>query len=199
MRSSRRPEPSRLRVWSLPWLLIGSINIAAACPAGSTKSPGFRVLSASAHDVNGTYLADARIDYCFSQDAIEAMKNGVPVTVIVEAEVLEKGTFWDRQVTRREARYRIQSHALSKRYLVRNLDTGAARTYRSFDAMVNGLGVVDRLPIVAHAQLDRHRHYEARIRARLDIESLPSPLRPLAYLSSVWHLGSDWYSWPISP
>ena len=31
----------------------------------------------------------------------------------------------------------------------------------------------------------------------VDIEALPAPLRPVAYLSSPWRLTSEWYEWPL--
>ena len=39
--------------------------------------------------------------------------------------------------------------------------------------------------------------YEGALRAWLDIEALPAPLRLLAYLSDDWPLTSEWYTWPL--
>jgi hypothetical protein len=39
--------------------------------------------------------------------------------------------------------------------------------------------------------------YEGALRARLDIEALPAPLRVFAYLSDDWRLTSEWYTWPL--
>ena len=40
--------------------------------------------------------------------------------------------------------------------------------------------------------------YQVKMRTFLDIESLPAPMRPLAYISSDWQLDSDWVSWPLT-
>jgi hypothetical protein len=37
------------------------------------------------------------------------------------------------------------------------------------------------------------------LKARLDIESLPTPLRALAYVSPEWYLSSRWYKLPLTP
>jgi hypothetical protein len=41
--------------------------------------------------------------------------------------------------------------------------------------------------------------YHLRMRADLDIESLPLPLQPLAYLGRGWKLTSGWSQWPLLP
>ena len=39
--------------------------------------------------------------------------------------------------------------------------------------------------------------YWVYLQIRLDIESLPVSLRPVAYLSPQWRLNSDWYLCPL--
>ena len=45
--------------------------------------------------------------------------------------------------------------------------------------------------------LIKDKIYIARIRAYLDIESLPPPMRPQAYFSSNWELTNEWYKWEL--
>ena len=40
-------------------------------------------------------------------------------------------------------------------------------------------------------------HDRVRVRAVLEIESLPTPLRLAAYFNPAWRLSSDWLSWPL--
>ena len=37
-----------------------------------------------------------------------------------------------------------------------------------------------------------------RLRGSLDIESLPTPVRLLAYFSSAWDMDSEWHQWGLS-
>jgi hypothetical protein len=53
------------------------------------------------------------------------------------------------------------------------------------------------LPLVGTTAIEPEKKYVVRVRARLDVEALPSPLRPLAYLTAPWQLDSDWYQWPL--
>ena len=172
----------------------------ALCHAEQPTSGGngFVVEYATIRPVDGTYLVDARIDFAFSEDNLEAMHNGVALTVIVDVEVRrERGRWWNETLVAREIRYRIETNVLTGRYRIRSLDDGSARNYRSLEEMTRALGHVESIPIIARERLSADTRFAARIRARLDIEALPSPMRPIAYLSPKWRLNSGWFEWRI--
>ena len=159
---------------------------------------GFVIEHATLRPVGGTYVVDARIDCAFSEDNLEAMRNGVALTIIVDIEVRrERGQWWDETLVARELRYRLETNVLTGRYRIRNLDDGSVRNYRSLEEMKDTLGHLESVPIIARERLTADAHHAARIRARLDIEALPSPLRPIAYLSPKWRLNSGWFEWRI--
>ena len=187
--------------WQLFRLALG---VAALCPvAGHAEQPDqitsrFAVEHATLRAVGGSYVVDARIDFAFSEDNLEAMRNGVALTVVVDIEVRrQRGRWWDETLAAREIRYTIETNVLTGRYRLRNLDDGSARNYRSLDEMMETLGHLESVPVVARERLSSDARYTARIRARLDIEALPSPLRPIAYLSPNWRLNSGWFEWRI--
>jgi hypothetical protein len=61
------------------------------------------------------------------------------------------------------------------------------------------LGELEGLDLLREASLDPDTEYEIQIRASLDIEELPLPLRPTAYLKPSWKLSSGWSKWPLTP
>jgi len=176
-------------------LLSGPVGAAGVSSAKS----GFKVLDATTHSHQGQRLADLRIAFRFSPQAREALENGVAISVFVDLEVVSLGYLWDTTIATRHTGRRIQIHALSKQYQVKNLYTGRSSTYRSFSDMTANIGIIKNLPLIEEAHLQADGHYRLRVRASLDIESLPSPLRPLAYISAAWQLSSDWTSWPLQP
>ena len=183
-------------------LALGVAVLSPVAGHAEQPSPGtsrFLVEHATLRPVGGSYVADARIDFAFSEDNLEAMRNGVALTVIVDIEVRrERGQWWDETLAAREIRYRIETNVLTgRRYRLRNLDDGSARNYRSLEEMLETLGHLRSVPVVARERLSPDARYTARIRARLDIEALPSPLRPIAYLSPKWRLNSGWFEWRI--
>ena len=189
---------------SLPWLAPALASLALASLSfehsahAAPANPGFAVEHAALRTVGKLYVADARIRCRFSDDSLEAMRNGVPLTVIVEIEVRRKrGRWWDETLTARELGYRMESNVLTGRYRIRNLHDGQMRNFRSLDEMIDALGDLQAIPVITRSRLSGDERYAARIRAHLDIEALPSPLRPIAYLSPDWRLDSGWFEWRI--
>jgi hypothetical protein len=170
------------------WLLV-----AAQASAG-----GFEVQHAQTRLVDNVYLLDADLDLKFSKEALKALKNGVTLTVKIEMEIIRpRDWLWDEEIADVEARRRVRFHPLSDQYLVENLNSGVTYTYHSLNEARNALGTIKDFPLIDSYLLDPEETYELHLRAHLDIEALPTPLRPLAYLNPVWHLTSEWYEWPI--
>jgi len=185
----------------LLWLTLSlaafSSGVARDAPA-APASEGFVVEHAAIRAVGGTYVVDSRIDFVFSEDNIEAMRNGVPLTIVIDIELRRvRGQWWDETLAARQLRYRIDTNVLTGRYRVRDVGRGRLRNYRSLDEMMDGLGHLESVSIIARDRLSAGVSYAARIRARLDIEALPSPLRPIAYLSPSWRLNSGWFEWQV--
>jgi hypothetical protein len=63
--------------------------------------------------------------------------------------------------------------------------------------MLAALGHVDALPLIDAQLLDKQDRYEVQLRARLDLDALPRPLRTVAYITPDWRLVSDWYQWRL--
>ena len=199
-------ERLRVRAWPAVWLAVCSLLLAAPEPGTSAADEiqaGFDIRNARTKLVDGVYLLDADISFVFSEDALEAIDNGVPISIIVEMQVLREREFiwdnlwWDKEITHLEARLRIETRPLSNTYLVRNLNSGETQVFGSFSELVVGLGKIRNFPLIDEYLISADSRNYLRLRALLDIESLPSPMRPLAYLSSLWRLESDWYEWPI--
>jgi hypothetical protein len=184
-------------------LVLAAALLALALPTTTSAQavgiePGFEVLSARTRAESGVLLLDAEIHFGFSDEALEAMRNGVPLTISVEMQVLRERRGPDKRIALIRARFRLKTHALSKQFVITNLGSGEASTFASFEEMRSALGRIVDFPLVDRALLPPDGSYRARLRARLDIEALPAPLRPLAYLSPSWRLKSDWYGWRLN-
>jgi len=56
---------------------------------------------------------------------------------------------------------------------------------------------VRRFPLIDAPVLEEGRGYDVRLRAVLDEEQFPGPLRLLAFWRRDWSIASDWYRWPL--
>lgn len=141
------------------------------------------------------YRLDARLEFTFSKDVMEAIDSGVPVELKLEIEIQRPRSYiWDKEVYSLEQRYQLQYHALSEQYIARNLNSGAQYSFFSLNAALHKIGQVEHLPII-DAQLLKHKdeeHYYARIRTTLGFDNLPVPLKLSALISRSWWLSSDW-------
>ena len=146
------------------------------------------------------YQLNANIQFDFSDEAIKALQNGVPIIILLDMEVYrERSWWWDSRMAKLQQGYLMLYHALTEKYIVTNLNSGAQSDYRSLRSTLAALGRVRNLPLIDAHLLQKNTKYWVKLRVYLDIESLPAPMRPLAYLSSDWQLESDWYQWPIQP
>lgn len=188
-------------------LYISRISRALSCTLvlclslGLTQSAharGFTIRSVSTHLQDQVYQLDANIDYQFSKSALDALRNGVPLIVLLDIKVEQKRSWWfNKTIAELQQGYLLLYHALTEKYIVNNLNSGAQDNYERLSTALRALGEVKDLPILDAHLTTKGDHYIVRLRTRLDLESLPAPMRPLAYLSSDWRLESDWYEWPL--
>ncbi len=160
---------------------------------------GFQVTRAETRTDGDLIRLDAEIRYGFSEPALEALGNGVPLTVAVHIQVRgSEDWLWDRSLVDRRLRYRIRYKPLSERYLVSRLPAAQGRTYVSRETAVAALGEIEDLALLGRARLKPGADYEIHINASLDLEELPLPLRPVAYLRSAWKQSTGWTKWPLA-
>jgi len=164
------------------------------------RAADFSVERATTRLVDGVYKLDAQIDYRLSQTAADALENGVPLTMEVHVQVRNAGAWiWQEDEADYRLRDVIRYHALSGLYDVVNLDSGGRRNFVTREAALAALGEINGLRLIEAKRLNPDDTYLVELKAELDIEALPLPLRPLAYLSSSWKLSSGWLSWRLTP
>lgn len=176
-------------------LLVYLIWVMAPCAAANIE-----VRSANDRVENQIYVIDARLAYELSGTALEALDNGVPLTVSVEIEIQRNRDFWwNEEIAQIRQKYRLEHHTLSDQYILTDLATRTRRNFPSVEEAIEGLGELKSIPLGELRELRNGGPYLLRLRSRLDISELPTPLRPLAYLSPQWRLSSGWFEWTFEP
>jgi hypothetical protein len=161
--------------------------------------PGFfEVRSAIAELRDGVYYLNAVIGYRLSTEAIDALHSGVPLGIRLDVEIIHPRRWWfdDDSNTLRQS-YQIDYHAISERYIVLNINSGEQASFASLLSALEYVGRVERLPLIDSAVLEDDRGYYVRMRASLDQEQFPGPLRLLAFWRRDWAIASEWYRWPL--
>ncbi|MCP5157978.1 MAG: DUF4390 domain-containing protein [Gammaproteobacteria bacterium] len=185
------------RYWRITsgWLALLLVLSSASSAAWAA---GFDIVSASTQLEGEVYRLNAQIEYRFSQAPLEALKNGVPLTIELEMEVRRRRAWmWDETVYALAQRFRLEYHTLSRQYLVTNLNSGERRGFQSQSSALHVMGEISDFPFLDKGLLVPNQRYEGALRARLDVDALPTPLRLFAYISDDWRLVSEWHTWRL--
>ena len=145
---------------------------------------------------NKVYQLSANMDYKLNDDVREAIDSGVPLIMVMDIELYKPRKYvWDKEIAELQQRYKLQYHALAEQYIVTNINSGEQQTYHALFSAIESIRDVHDIPIIDAQLLNADTSYNLRLRVRLELSSLPVPLRLTAYLNSKWRkLGSEWYS-----
>ena len=159
---------------------------------------GFVVESAKLNPVGTKYTLNADIQFNFSKEARKALEHGIALQIDIEVQVIQtRKWLWDKKIRKVILSQRLEHEPLSGQYLVTDLNTGFKRYFHNFHHTLEFIGSINDYQFLELTSLRQGETYTARVRARLNTESLPVPLRLSAYVSSDWRLSSPWYKWTI--
>ncbi|MEX0732493.1 MAG: DUF4390 domain-containing protein [Aquisalimonadaceae bacterium] len=186
------------------WLPLFSLVIALALtPPGQAAAqnnsvPGFELLNGNIRTGTDVIYLDGRFTGELGSDAREALDSGIPLTLQLQVRVIRpRRWLWDVDVVEFSQRQELRYHALSRRYVVHNRATGESRTFFRRDVAMAAWTTLESVPLLRRRQLESGQLYEVQVRIRLDLDSLPHPLRTVAFVSPDWRLVSEWYTWPL--
>lgn len=148
---------------------------------------------------SGVYYVDATVFYKLSPEAYEALDSGVALNFVVDVSVTKGRKYWyDEEVAALKQRYSLHYHALSDQFILNNRNSGAQKSFPTLKGALLEMGSIVALPLFDDKLLQPGEKHTGRIRARLDVDSLPTPLRLLAYITAGWHLSSEWKTWNVT-
>lgn len=163
----------------------------------SANATIFSINNPKVHQIGNGYVVSAQIAYPLTPRVIEALDNGVPITFFQELELNNNfpilGDFWQWETTlwKTRLRYELRFHALTEQYIIRSLDTNHQLNYPNLEGALMALGKIQDLSLPPEHTENRDR-LSLKIRSGLDLNALPTPMRPGALISSKWQLTSPW-------
>lgn len=180
------------------WLRLPLLLLAMLLLMPWATAADFQVLSATTRLEGEVYRLNAKLQYRLSAAAREALENGVPLTLAIDMEVRRRRKWaWDETVYTLAQRFRLEYHTLSRQYLVTNLNSGVRRAFPNREEALRYMGQIQDFPLLDKKLLEPKQRYRGALRARLDLEELPTPLRLFAYISDDWRLSSEWRTWKL--
>ncbi|MBP1150147.1 MULTISPECIES: DUF4390 domain-containing protein [Methylocaldum] len=159
---------------------------------------GFRIIRAELVPSGTNFVLNADIDYRFSESALEALRHGVPLTLAVRLKIKRQRHYWLNETILSEIhKFRILYHPLGRSFQIIHAG-GNTESFASLTALLEAMGAIRGWFMLPADRIVEGNSYEASLSVDLDIESLPLPLRPIAYVSPSWYLGSSWYRWRVA-
>jgi len=147
---------------------------------------------------DGVYELDARLELSLQEQARRAIDAGLTLHLRYEIEVARVRRYVpDAEIASLEQSYEVSYHALSQRYLVRNLNTGEQQDFGALQSALDSLAEVRGLPLLDSGLLEQGSTYEFRVRAVLTLRSAPDTLSWLLFWTDDWSATSEWYAWTL--
>ncbi len=159
----------------------------------------FLVNSAKTYAKDGDILIDANLTMNFTKQVVEALENGIPLTIAVEVQVYRKRPWWRNDIVKESLQlFELRYHPLTDVHVVKNLADDERYSFNSRKEALAVLGTIRGAHLIKRKKLNPGEHYFVRIHTLLDINHLPPALRQIAALSSAWRLESNWFQWPVT-
>lgn len=178
--------------------ILAALLLLVAVPAAPA---GFAVASIHPRAAGKILHVSGNFDLSLTSKVEEAIGKGIPLELVFDLRLYRERTLiWDERVSDWNMRRELSFHALSGQYLIGGIDTAPTGDRESFIGLneaLDELGSLDDVTFPLKAPLRADATYRLDVRVALDIEALPSLLRPVAYTSSDWDLNSGWTTWKV--
>jgi len=163
-----------------------------------TYAANINIVSTKTYIDNDIIYLDSYSELKLTKEAYKALRQGISLEMHTDFQLLEKRKWlWNKIVFKKTLVHKLEHKPLTENFLVTNLNNGVVNYYKNFDAAVNAISKISKMKLFDKNKLKKNINYSARIRLFLNVDSLPSPLRPRAYFSSDWNISSQWYRWKI--
>ena len=183
---------------SLGLMLLFAVSAGTLAQEDPDHTGYFEVRSASTSLVDGVRLLEARLQLVLSTEALDALNAGVPITIELQTQVIRNRRFMtDALDAELATRFELEYRPLSQRYMVRNLNSGDQDSFATLYSALNNLGRINALPIIDDRLLRPGKDYRVRVRAMLQTQQYPAPLRIVFFWRSQWQLQSEWFEWTL--
>jgi len=185
-------------VWRFAPVLV--LLVLLAVPSVEAAETKLRITSASLALDENVYELDMGLEIELPPDARQAIDGGLALRLDYQIEISRVRRYVpDADVAALVQSYELTYHALSQRYLLRNLNTGVQLDFGTLDAALARVIEIRGLPLIDSALVPPGPVYSVRVRAVVDMGAAPDSLRWLLFWTDDWSAASAWYTWTLAP
>jgi len=174
-----------------------TLAIVATVPTvGLPSESGIFIQRAQLDAKETRQVVTADNEYRFPQVALRALDEGIPLTFRVKLRIERIRSWgWSETLVQDERTIQLRYEPLAKSFQVSDLGSGAALHYASLASVLDTLSHLRGWSIPTLPAPEGSEQREATLCFEFDVESLPLPLRLVAYLSPDWNMETPPYRW----
>ncbi len=175
------------------WMLALGI-LAAACPLVSAQKA--RLADITVSNTRDDLLLYVTLEGAFSPELKEVILSGVPATFSFPVKLNNVRNMWfDQEIADIEVTHTIRYDNLKKEFSVRrSWKNNDLEVTRSFEEAQKWMTRISSLKIIPLSRLEKGQHYQLRIKAVVNKQTLPFYLHYILFFISFWDLETDWYA-----
>ena len=178
------------------WPTLSVVTFLALLPLHAVAD--FRLIAGESRAADGFVEIRVLPSIRLSSRAAEALVKGIPLTVNLDIHLYKETRFWwHTQVAAWQYPHKIQYHALSNQFTLTRQSGNTIEVFPTLLETLDGIGPFrTRELIPAIAESDQPIQVRARI--GLNYQSLPGPLRLMAFFFPSWQMTSEWLRWQVT-
>jgi hypothetical protein len=181
----------------LATLCVLALATAAGRAHADALDGALAVRSAYVNIDHGVFLLHARVEYPQGPAIRNALREGITLDFDLEVRIERERHLWfNANIVELTLPRQLSYHAVSDRYVVRDVRSGDQDTFATLDEALEYLGKVDAWPVLVEPQLNGG-NYTISVRAGVRRGELPASLRALMFWTNDWARQSEWYTWSL--
>ena len=186
------------------FIALGVIMSAASCLAyaqngdENAQANNIHITQVHTYSENELLYLDLTASIMLPAAIKEALSNGIQLSFLAEIEIYSpKRLLPDKKLAHFEIIRKLGFHALTKKFILRDLRAATNQNFNSLENALRQLGLYRGAPLTSAALSKSSPDTMMRVRIRLLQDNLPW----LLYFKSrlpPWKLSSDWYAWRLN-
>ena len=157
----------------------------------------FTILQGTSVIERNRLRTNAQIELKLDNAPSDALRAGIPLTLSIQMQLIKKHNFLLKQVISNwQYQYVLDYHPLSGRYLVNDIASNQMKSYSTLIEALNSFSRFRASERMMNLKQDSGRLL-VRLRAVLETNSLPKPLRLITFFFPEWQQTSEWRQWNI--
>jgi Domain of unknown function (DUF4390) len=188
-----------IRRLSVALVLLVALSAPYRVRGAGPLAGDFQIRSAFVVVDHGVLQLSAHIEYPINDRIRSALRDGVTLAFDLDVIISRHRRLWfDATVLETTLRRELTYHAVTDRYVLRDVAGVEQESFPTLEAALEKLGRVEDLPILVESQLHGEAPWEIAVRAGVRRGRMPDALRALVFWTDDWHRTTDWYTWMLT-